>query len=135
MSSRIVLARIQIALVVLCSVTYVVSLVYFSAVLPDTIHTQGDSQGKPTFYMGKTLFMAVYTPLLLPAFLVQFHERIRSPRILRRLCGDLNQQASRLGSLRDPLVLRWIALAYYGFVLFVFLMIGVSNYRLAGIGS
>jgi len=132
MGHRVVLSRIQIGLLLLCSVTYVASLVYFSVVLPDTIFTQVNDQGQPTFYMGKALFMAVYTPMLLPVFLVQFHERIRSPRILRAACEDLNRQESRLGLLRDPLVLRWIALAYYGFVLFVFLMIGVSNYRQMG---
>lgn len=132
MSHRILLSRMQIGLLLLCSVTYVASLVYFAAVLPDTIHTQVDDQGRPTFSMGKTLFMVVYTPMLLPVFLVQFYERIRSPRVLRAVCGDLNRQESRLGLLHDPLVLRWIALAYYGFVLFVFLMIGVSNYRQMG---
>ena len=132
MSRRIILSRMQTGLFLLCSVAYVVSLVCFAASLPDTIHTQVDDQGRPTFYMGKALFLAVYTPLLLPVFLVQFYERIRSLRILRGLCGSLNEQAHRLGALNDPLVLRWIALAYYGFVLFVFLTIGVSNYRHAG---
>jgi hypothetical protein len=50
---RTILLRIQTGLFLLCSVTYVVSLVYFGATLPAMIFTQVDHQGKPALYMEK----------------------------------------------------------------------------------
>lgn len=70
MNGRTILSRIQTGLFLLCSVTYVVSLVYFGAVLPSMIYTMVDHQGNPTVYMEKGLFMAMYTALVLPIFLI-----------------------------------------------------------------
>ena len=135
MNRRVLLSRMQTGLFLLCSVTYVASLIYFAAALPDTIYTQLDNQGRSTTYMGKWLFMAIYTLLMLIVLPVQFSERLRAvstPNILRRLCGAMNEQASRLGRFADPLVWRWIALPFEGFLLFIFLTICLSNYRQAG---
>jgi uncharacterized membrane protein len=73
---RAILSRIQAGLFALCCVTYAISLVYFWAVLPDTIHTQVNRQGEPTFYMGKSLFLVVYSLLLVPVFLMQYFDRL-----------------------------------------------------------
>jgi hypothetical protein len=129
---RTILSRIQAGLFLLCSVTYVVSLVYFAAILPSMIFTQVDHQGKPTLYMEKGFFMALYTALLLPVFLIQFYERIPSPRIIRKLCRTINGQASRLGPFNNPRVWKWMALGAYGFLLYIFLTICVSNYKQMG---
>ena len=124
--------KIETALFPLCSATYAISLVYFGAVLPSMIFTQVDQQGKPTLYMEKGYFMALYTALLLPVFLIQFYERIPSPRIIRSLCRTINDQASRLGAFNNPQVWKWLALAAYGLLLYVFLLICVSNYEHIG---
>ncbi len=132
MDGRTILSRIQAGLFLLCSVTYVVSLVYFAAILPSMIFTQVDHQGKPTLYMEKGFFMALYTPFLLPVFLIQFYERIPSPRIIRKLCRTMNEQASRLGPFNHPQVWKWMALGAYVFLLYIFLTICISNYRYMG---
>lgn len=129
MDRRSLLSRMQIGLFLLCSVTYLIALVYFAAVLPGTLHTMVDRRGNPMCWMGKGFFLAVYTLLLAPVLLIQFSERVPSPRFLRGLCRNLNEQRPRLGTFSDPLVWRWMALPYYGLLLFVFLAVGISNYR------
>lgn len=129
MNRRTLLLRVQIGVFLACSIAYVGSLVYFAAVLPDTVYTMVDHQDNPTYRMGKGFFMVVYTLLLAPVLLIQFSERIPSPRFLRGLCRNLNEQTPSLGVWSDPLVWRWLALPYYGFLVFVFLMIGINNYR------
>lgn len=132
MVDRAILSRIQAGLFVLCCVTYAISLVYFWAVLPDTIHTQVNRQGEPTFYMGKSLFLVVYSLLLVPVFLMQYFDRLQAvpaPKMLSNLCRSLNDQTSRLGVFNNPQLWKWIALAAYAFLLFVFLAICASNYN------
>ena len=124
--------KIETALFLLCSATYAVSLVCFGVVLPGTVYTMVDQRGEPTVYMEKSLFMVMYTALLLPVFLIQFYERIPSPGIIRKLCRTMNEQAPRLGAFYNPRVWKWIALAAYGFLLYIFLTICVSNCEHAG---
>lgn len=131
MANPMMLSRIQTGLFVLCSLAYAVSLVYFAMVLPDTIYTMVDSRGEPTTYMGKTFFMVAYTILLFLVLPFQFLEQLRAvpaPRTIRRLCGTLNEQASSLGPFNNPRIWQWMALAVYGFLVFVFLRVCIANY-------
>jgi hypothetical protein len=53
--------------------------------------------------------------------------------MLSNLCRSLNDQTLRLGVFNNPQLWKWIALAAYAFLLFVFLAICASNYNRTGI--